>query len=414
VKLILIKEALQFAWSSLVTNRLRALLSLLGVFIGIFCVIAVFTAVDSLESNLKSDVASLGDNVIYIQQRPWAPEGGEYAWWKYIRRPQPDIEDLEKITPKMRNTDGMAYLTYSVENIEYFDASASNVIVQCVSHKYDQVRSLPITEGRYFSPFESAAGNNVCVIGYDVGRVLFGEVSPLGKDIKIRGQKAEVIGVMGKEGTSLMGNSMDNVVLLPAHYGQMLFNFNRMEGIIMVRSAEGMEVEALKEELRGAMRVVRGLNSREEDNFALNEASLLSEGMESVFNVISGVGFVIGGFSLLVGGFGIANIMFVSVRERTPLIGIQKALGAKQGFILLQYLAESVFLCIIGGAASLLLIFLLSLIVNSLMDGFTVTLSAKNITIGLIFSISIGVLAGVFPAFLASRLNPVDAIRANG
>jgi putative ABC transport system permease protein len=253
---------------------------------------------------------------------------------------------------------------------------------------------------------------NKAIIGANIADELFPNGNPINQSIKVWGAKIDVIGVFKKEGNNIFGNSMDNQVVVPARFASNFeeFNSDNVNPLIAIRPKAGISNAELISELRGIMRSIRKVKPYAEDNFALNESNMISKGFEPIFNVLSIAGWFIGIFSLLVGGFGIANIMFVSVVERTSQIGIQKSIGAKRYFILSQFLFEAVFLSLIGGAIGLILIFLITLIVSASFD-FSLTLSMGNIMLGLTVSFVIGVLAGIVPAISASRLDPVEAIR---
>ena len=407
----LIKESLFFAYSSLIVNKLRTFLSLLGITIGIFTIISVFTVIDSLEYSIRTSIESLGNNVVYVQKWPWAFESS-YPWWKYINRPVPQLKELDQILKRSTKTETAAFIASTQANVHFQDISADNISIMCASHEYEKIWSFDISDGRYFSSFESGLGKNICVIGSDVSEALFGDISPVEQFIKIKGRKVKVVGLFKKEGNSI-GESLDNVVLLPVNFARNIFDIkgDRMDPFIMVKAREGVSINELMDELTGILRSIRKLKPLADDNFALNRASLIISQFESLFGVINFAGWFIGGFSILVGAFGIANIMFVSVRERTNIIGIQKALGAKNYFILTQFLFESVILALIGGTLGLILIFVGLQIANNQIDmDFSLTLS--NILRGLNISIIIGVLSGFIPAWKASRLNPVEAIQA--
>ena len=254
------------------------------------------------------------------------------------------------------------------------------------------------------------SGKNHVLIGYDIAFALFGSLDVIGERIKLGGRKVLVIGVFAKEGEDITGNSLDTGVLIPINFGRNIMNIRKADPLIMAKAKEAVSKEELKDELRGVMRSIRKLKPKMSDNFALNEISVITTALDSIFSVIGMAGWVIGGFSILVGGFGIANIMFVSVKERTKLIGIQKALGAKNNFILMQFLLESVILCLIGGILGLLLVFMLATVATSISD-FSIQLSMENIILGLSVSIIIGIFSGIVPALSAARLDPVEAIR---
>jgi len=408
----LLKESLLFAIDSLVVNKLRTILSLLGITIGIFAMVSVFTMVDSLENNIRSSISSLGDNVIYVAQMPWDFDPNQ-AWWDYIRRPQPDLDEFKMLKKQLQNAESVAMVVGGSNTVKYKNNSMENVQGSGVTSEYNQIWNLTIEKGRYITELESNTGRPVTVIGADIAESLFGTNNPIGKKIKIKGRKVEVIGVIEKEGESMMGQSNDRKMFMPLQFARNFYNLrSRNSGAVIMVKAKPNALEALTDELTGVMRSVRKLKPKVKDNFALNKMSMISQGFDQIFGVINISGFVIGIFSILVGGFSIANIMFVSVKERTSLIGIQKSLGAKNFFILFQFLFESVFLCLIGGAVGLFFIFLGTLVMTYVVD-FPTTLGLSNILLGFGLSAGIGIIAGIVPSYQASRLDPVEAIRAN-
>ena len=407
----LFKESFRFAWHALSNNLLRTFLSLLGVTIGILAIISVFTLVDSLEDNVRSSVDKLGTDVIYIQKWPWgADDGGEYKWWEFWKRPQMKQEELPKLQSLCQKTDAIAFMISGRRNLKVGSNSIEGVEVMASSYEFNLIRNFELATGRYFTEQEMSSGKNYVIIGHDVALALFGKLNVLGERIKLGGRKVIVVGVFAKEGEDITGNSMDTGVLMPVNFGRNILNVRRAEPMIMAKAKEGVSKSELKDELRGVMRSIRKLKPRMPDDFALNEISVITTALDSVFSVIGMAGWVIGGFSILVGGFGIANIMFVSVKERTKLIGIQKALGSKNNFILLQFLLESVILCVIGGILGLILVFTFAATASRISD-FSIQLSIENIILGLSVSIIIGIVSGIAPALSAARLDPVEAIR---
>ncbi len=410
----LIGESFLFAFHSLVDNKTRTFLSLLGISIGIFAIISVFTVIDALENKVRNSVKSLGENVIYIQKWSWE-FGSDYPWWKYANRPLPKYSEMEEIRRSLNNANAVAFAVSSNnKTIKYQNFSAEGTTITGASYDYNKIKSFELREGRYFSPSESNNGRSCAIIGAVIADNLFPSTSPLGKDITILGRKVGIIGVFEKEGESIIGNSIDNEVLIPINYARNLIDIRseKAQPFIMVQGKAGVTNMELKDELRGVMRSIRSLKPIEEDNFSLNEASLLSSRLDSLFSLIGTAGWIIGGFSIMVGGFGIANIMFVSVKERTNIIGIQKSLGAKNYFILFQFLIESVILSLIGGGIGLLVIFIGTIISNLAFD-FGILLSSENILLGLTVSGITGVLSGFIPAYKASKMDPVEAIRSN-
>ena len=409
VYLKLIVESFLFAFQAIIVNKGRTLLSLLGISIGIFSVISVLTIFDSMEIAIHKSIDQLGDNVLFVQKWPWAA-GGDYPWWKYWKRPEADLEDLKEIQKRSIASESSAFMFEVQRTVKYQNNSIKNVSVLSVSHDFDKVLPLDLQDGRYFTAMESASGYNVAIIGAEIADNLFSGLPAIGKEIKIFGSKLEVIGVTKKEGEDLFGNSSDNQVILPGNFARNYVNIQEVGTTILVRAKPQVSNDELRDELVGIMRSVRKLKPAVEDNFAINETSFITSQFDAFFNVIAIVGWIVGGFSLLVGGFGIANIMFVSVKERTNQIGIQMSLGAKKFFILFQFLFESVFLSLFGGVVGLLIVY--SLVLLSQNFPFTLQLTLMNIVIGVSVSVTIGLIAGIVPSYLASRLDPVEAMRS--
>jgi len=411
----LILESFSFAFGSLRGNKLRTFLSLLGITIGIFAIISVFTVIDSLENYIRNSLNSLGSNMVYIQKWPWAPPEGEseYPWWKYLNRPSPTMEEAEDLVRQSKNIETAVYLFGFNRTIQFENSKAENTQVLATSHELIDTWNLEIEKGRYFTESESKSGANLAVLGNDIATRLFDEVNPVGKTIKMQGQRFLVIGVYTKRGMDISGTSMDKRVHIPVVYAMNMVDVrNRDQGqTINLKARPNADHDEFLAEVEGIMRALRRLKPMEENNFAINEVSIISDQFDSVFTVINLAGAIIGGFSILVGGFGIANIMFVSVKERTKIIGIQKAIGAKKYFILLQFIFEAVVLSLLGGIIGLILIFAGTLIFSYAAD-MTISLTVGNIVLGLTISGVIGVLAGFIPALSASRLDPVEAMNS--
>ena len=409
----LFRESILFAINALVVNKLRTFLSLLGITIGIFAIITVFTITDSLEQNLRKSVQSLGDDVVFVEKWPWT-FGPDYPWWKYLNRPVVDYNELDDILRKCNGAQTAAFVINTNITVKYKSNSIENVTIICASHEYDKVKNFEIADGRYFTEIESSAGRPVAVIGDVLSKALFPYQSPIGQMIKVNGAKVMVIGVFKKEGESILGGSPDTQVLVPVQYARSLIDIksDNLDPQILVRAKKGVSNNELIDELTGLMRSIRKLHPKADDNFALNQTSLISNQFDSLFDIVGVAGWIIGGFSILVGGFGIANIMFVSVKERTNIIGIQKSLGAKNYFILLQFIFESVFLSLIGGIIGLIIVYIITLTAGDSF-GMEITLTKSNVILGFTISILIGLVSGFIPAYGASQLDPVEAIRAS-
>lgn len=410
----IIKESFLFSINALKVNKLRTLLTLLGITIGIFAIISVFTVLDALEKTIRTSLSSLGDDIIYVQKWPWAPPPGEeYQWWEYLKRPVPKIEEYELLKKRSEKAEVVNFATSTLRNVKYKSNTRENTIIWANSHEFEKIRTFELEDGRYFTPFESITGKNVCLIGHQIAQDLFQGMNPVGKQIKIQGRKINVIGLVMKEGKDILntGGSMDEMLVIPVMYAKTIMDIRSENSnpMIMVKAKPNVSIPELKDEIRSVIRSSRTLNPKQKDNFSLNQSSILNSALNSIFAVINMAGWLIGGFSILVGGFGIANIMFVSVKERTHIIGIQKSLGAKRKFILFQFLFEAIMLSLIGGVIGLVLIFVGSLIAASKVD-LEITLTLGNILLGLFISVLIGVVSGIFPSYKAAKLNPVEAI----
>ena len=411
----LVIESFGFAYNSLKVNKLRTFLSLLGITIGIFAIISVFTVIDSLERYIRESLNALGSNMIYVQKWPWAPPEGEteYPWWKYLNRPVAELEEADELLRKSRLAENGAFLFGFARSVQFENNKADNSEILATSGGLLDVWNLKIARGRYFSDAEMTSGAPVAVIGDEIAGKLFENSDPLGKTIKIQGYKFLIIGVYEKTGQDMFGTSMDKRIHIPntkALYLIDIRNSDRGQAICL-RSKPDADPKEFLAEIEGIMRTIRELKPSEENNFALNEVSLISNRFDAFFKVFNLAGWIIGGFSILVGGFGIANIMFVSVKERTKLIGIQKSLGAKRYFILFEFIFEAVVLSMIGGFIGLFLIFIGTLIFNNL-SSMSITLTTGNIFMGIIISSVIGFIAGLMPARSAARLDPVTAINS--
>lgn len=406
-------ESGKSAFAALRSNMVRTFLSTLGITIGIFCIIMVLSIVNSLERNLQDSVDSLGKDVAIIEKWPWE-FGPDYKWWQYMNRPNPTIDELEKLEEYVTLGKGMALsINLPGATVKYKNLNAENVTGMAVSQGFPEIKDFELEEGRFFTENESKNADQVVIIGSDIKENLFPSIFPIEKEISVKGRKFRVIGVFKKEGESMLGNSMDNVFVIPvktaANYVRL--NSNNVNSRIQIKAKDGISVDLLENELKGVMRSIRKLRPSEDPDFAINKTTLLSKPLKSLFSVVNLGGWIIGLFAILVGGFGIANIMFVSVKERTQQIGIQKSLGAKNYFILIEFLVEAIVLCLVGGAIGLLSVFSITVVVKHYME-INLFLSTGNIVTGILVSVSIGIISGFIPAYTASKLDPVEAIRA--
>jgi putative ABC transport system permease protein len=364
-----------------------------------------------MEKSIHDSISTLGDNVLYVQKFPWSFDAN-LAWWDIIKWPAISERDYQAVLKKSSKAETACFLASQPEKVKYKKNIANDVIIAAVTQEFQNIRSFEIDKGRYFSPFEASSGKNVALIGAEIAERLFEKSDPLGKDITIAGFKTTIIGVLKKEGKGgISDNGLDDITLVTLNFGKSFINMrNRfIDASLMIKAKPGVAIQELSDETTMILRAARSLHPEETSNFSVNKASMLTNGLDAIFVAINIGGWVIGGFSILVGGFGIANIMFVSVRERTNIIGIQKALGAKRFFILQQFLVESMLLSVIGGLLGVFMIFLSTLVINYLYD-LNMYLTVGNIFLAIFISGIIGVVAGYAPANAAAKMNPVEAI----
>lgn len=407
----LLRESFGFAMNALRNNKLRTLLSLLGVTIGIFSIIAVLAAVDSLDQKIQKDLSSLDKNTIYLMRFSFGPS--EVPQWKREQFPDVTYDEYEYLKNSVNDLDQMGFqLFVGRESIKYESESVTDINVVPVSYEFIDIQGLEFDKGRFYTESESNSGAPVIVIGYEIAKKLFGDSDPIDKKIRLYGQRLTVIGVIKKQGSGMFGESHDVSVFIPANFLRRLYGDNNasMTPVIIVKPVKGVDMAAFKAELTQKLRNFRGLKTGQDDNFFINVFSGLTDLIDGIISQMNMVGWIISGFSLLVGGFGIANIMFVSVKERTNLIGIQKSLGAKNRFILFQFLFEAVILCVLGGIVGIILVWGVAALMTNLLD-FEFILSAGNMIFGTSLAAFIGLVSGILPAISASRLDPVEAIR---
>ena len=404
------KMALQELWK----NKLRTFLSLFGITIGIFCIIGVLATVNSLEHNIQNEVKSLGTNTIYVDKWDYTAGGGpDYPWWRYVNRPMPKFDEISQIKERTPSAKYVAFKIDVQDNLDFESNRLSGVQLYGISEQFKDIQPIEVENGRYISDAEFERGSNVMVIGVDVATKLFGSIErAIGKEATARGQKLLVIGVIKKQGKSMIGGwNFDENVVLPYKFARNIMDERRADPLIMVQGQEDLSSKALKNDLTGTMRALHKLTPTKDDDFALNDINDFSAAISQAFVSLNIGGWVIAGLSLIVGMFGVANIMFVTVRERTSQIGLKKAIGAKRRVILAEFLLESAFLCIVGGLIGLLLVFLLTVILSNALN-FPVFISTSNMVLAIVICVIVGVLAGFIPASQAARMDPVVAIRS--
>ena len=393
-------------------NKLRTFLSLFGVTIGIFCIIGVLAAVNSLQVNIQSEIKSLGTNTIYVDK--WDYGGGpDYPWWKYVKRPSPEYDELQQVKQRTSTAQNVAFVINTNVNIDVKENTLNNVILYGVSEEFSSVQPIEIQYGRYITNAEFGLGSNSAIIGNEIAEKLFGDAArAVGKSITTKGKNIIVIGVIKKQGSTIVGGwQFDKSLIIPYYFARSFIDEKRANPLIVVKGRENISSKAVKDELKGVMRSIHKLSPTQEDNFALNDINDFSDALDQAFVSINIGGWAIGALSFIVGIFGVANIMFVTVKERTTQIGLKKAIGAKNGMILTEFLLESAFLCIIGGMIGLLLVLVLTKIASAILN-FPFFLSANIIALAILICIVAGVLAGMIPAIKAAKMDPVTAIRS--
>jgi len=406
--------------SAIRQNKLRSVLSVLGITIGIYCIVAVYALVHSLEININQQFTKYGTNVLFVQKWPWDEFGGNYPWWKYLSRPVSAPQEAQFLESKL-SKERAANVAYNFDREEKVSASGvtlEGTRVVCISHGFMAIQDLSVEDGRLFTLEESNTGQPVAILGSTIAQQLFGGGRGVGSTIRIGNRVCRVIGICATEGTSIINNSRDERVFVPLKLGLGMYSYRENDNAqVMIQANEGVNLDDLAVDVTQLMRQYRKLKPGKDPNFAVNKMTMITDAVSELFKQIKNIGFVIGGFAMIVGCFGVANIMFVSVKERTKEIGIQKALGAPHVFIQFQFLLEAIWLCIIGGIIGMFFVWLTFLGLNAALqqtmgEGFALVLSASDAQLGVWVSALVGVVAGFIPATQAARLNPVEAMRA--
>jgi putative ABC transport system permease protein len=417
---IFFSETMRVSVSAIRQNKLRSVLSVLGITIGIYCIIAVYALVHSLETNINNQFTKYGTQVLFVQKWPWDEFGGNYPWWKYLSRPVSSPEEALFLESKLskNRVESVGFNFGRTEKLAAEGVTLEGVSVGCVSHQYLEIQRIAAEYGRTFTLEESRGGRPVVILGNNIALQLFGRANAIGNVVRVGNRVCRIVGVCAAEGSSIIDNSKDDRVFIPLKMGMGMYSYRENDDAqIMVKASNGVDLDDLTVEVGQLMRQYRKIKPGKENTFAVNRMTMITQAVSQLFTQIKNIGIVIGGFAMIVGCFGVANIMFVSVKERTKEIGIQKALGAPHIFIQVQFLLEAIWLCLIGGLIGLLFVWLTFLGLNAILketmgEGFVLALSASDTQLGLWVSAIVGIVAGFIPARQAARLNPVEAMRA--
>lgn len=409
----IIWNSFKMALQELRVNKLRTFLSLFGITIGIFCIIGVLATVDSLKRKVSGEVQTLGSNTIYIDKWEYSGGGDNYPWWKFVKRPAPSYEEMKFIESKSDLSNAVAFFASQNATVSYGDNSLTNVNIYSITEDFLKIQSINLAAGRYINDYDFTYGTNSTVIGHKVAEELFGSPDKaVGKQLDFNHHKTIIVGVLEKQGNSLLGGfNYDDCILLSYRYFASIYVIKQSSPFIMVQAKKNIATSSLSDELDGIMRQARKLSPQQADDFSLNDVNLLGNSLNGLFGSLNLGGWAIAGLSLLVGAFGVANIMFVTVRERTAQIGLKKAIGAKKRTILTEFLLESAFLCVIGGLLGLFLVWILTLALSKVLP-FPIFIAPNIILLALSICIVLGVLSGIIPASIAAKMDPVVAIRS--
>jgi putative ABC transport system permease protein len=406
--------SLRMAIQEFRSNKLRTTLSLLGVTFGIFCIISVLATINSMKIAIQNDIKSLGSNTVFIDKWEYRDDNN-YPWWKFIKRPTPKFHEVKELKQRVPVLANAAFLISDNSTIELGNDILTNVNYYGVTEDFSNIEHFDIGEGRYLQQSDFDHSSNNIVIGYTLAEKIFDKPEKaIGQVVKLKNEKpALIIGVIAKQGESMMNMwDYDNCIIMASGFLKQMTREEYASPRILVEGKENVSIPALKDELTGAMRSIHKLSPYQEDDYALNDIESFSKYMDSIFANIDIGGMAIAALSLIVGMFGVANIMFVTVRERTSQIGLKKAIGAKRSTILSEFLLESAFLCIIGGLVGLIAVFILTAIFSATFS-FKVFIPADIIALAIGICLVVGILAGIIPAFIAAKMDPVVAIRKN-
>ena len=402
-----LKEGFFIALRAIRSNKVRSILTMLGIVIGVTSVVVMSTAIKGIDKAFQNGVSALGSDVLYVDKWAWFTNTD---WWKIRARKNLTMDDYYKFKALAKLPVAIAPTLWTVQTVKFEDNSIPSVFCTGSTAEYVKTTNFTFSQGRFYSDVESNSSRYVVVLGSDVAKNLFPRGDALDKSVKIGGMDYKIVGVLDEIGSFIMGSfNPDKQVFIPI--GTVFKHFqgnNRRSITINVRAPKPTMVQETKEETEAVMRQVRGIKFGEESNFSINQQEGIQKNFDETVGVIQIAGLFITGLSLFVGAIGIMNIMFVSVKERTKEIGIRKAIGATRRSILGQFILESSFICLFGGLIGLIIAVILSKALNNILPT-SFQYDAVFLAIGI--SLLTGVIAGFAPAYTAAKMDPVEALR---
>jgi putative ABC transport system permease protein len=402
-----LKEGLAISWDAIRANKMRSVLTTLGIVIGIVTVTLMTAAIQGLDGAFANSISFIGADVLYVSRNSWFIQSRE-EWMRMMKRRVISLDQAQSLERQLTLASAVAPVADDNDSVRYKKRRSDSVRVLGSTEAYQQTAGVTLSQGRFFSPSEASGGRPVCVLGFNVASNLFQGEAPLGNRIRIDQTMFEVIGVMEKQGGMFEIGGVDDEIIVPLR--QFLISlWSHPDYDVQIKVRDLGHLDDAREELRGVMRRIRHLAPADPDDFAINQQDQFLDMFHKISGTIAGVGLFITGLSLFVGGIGIMNIMFVSVAERTREIGVRKAIGARRRTILLQFLAEAATICLIGGGIGLLIAWPMTLLIRKFL--LPAPLSLSVVGLALLVSLLTGVVSGFLPAWRAARMNPVDALR---